>query len=58
MPLLRAAELRKYIEMAKIDFALCDSRLSEEMRACEEEFPKLMVKEFDGTSNHNAELEQ
>ena len=58
MPLLRAAELRKYIEMAKIDFALCDSRLSEEMRACEEEFPKLMVKEFDGTSNHNAELDQ
>ena len=58
MPLLRAAELRKYIEMAKIDFALCDSRLSEEMRACEEDFPKLMVKEFDGTSNHNAELDQ
>ena len=58
MPLLRAAELRKYIEMAKIDFALCDSRLSEEMRACEEDFPKLMVKEFDGTSNHDAELDQ
>ena len=58
MPLLRAAELRKYIEMAKIDFALCDSRLSEEMRACEENFPKLMVKEFDGTSNHDAELDQ
>ena len=58
MPLLRAAELRKYIEMAKIDFALCDSRLSEEMSACEEDFPKLMVKEFDGTSNHNAELDQ
>ena len=58
MPLLRAAELRKYIEMAKIDFALCDSRLSEEMKACEEDFPKLMVKEFDGTSNHDAELDQ
>ena len=58
MPLLRAAELRKYIEMAKIDFALCDSRLSEEMSACEEDFPKLMVKEFDGTSNHDAELDQ
>ena len=58
MPLLRAAELRKYIEMAKIDFALCDSRLSEEMSACEENFPKLMVKEFDGTSNHDAELDQ
>ena len=58
MPLLRAAELRKYIEMAKIDFALCDSRLSEEMRACEEDFPKLMVKEFDGTSNHDAELDR
>ena len=58
MPLLRAAELRKYIEMAKIDFALCDSRLSKEMSVCEEDFPKLMVKEFDGTSNHDAELDQ
>ena len=58
MPLLRATELRKYIEKAEISFALCDSRLMEEMKICSEDFPELKVKEFDGTSNHDAELDE
>ena len=58
MPLLRATELRKYVEKAEISFALCDSRLMEEMKICSEDFPELKVKEFDGTSNHDAELDE
>jgi len=34
MPMLRAAELKKYCEKAQIKFALCDTRLMEEMKEC------------------------
>ena len=59
MPMLRAAELTKYIEKAEIAFALCDTRLMEEMESClsETSFLKRIIA-FDGTSNHNAELDQ
>ncbi|MCT4611570.1 MAG: AMP-binding protein [Pelagimonas sp.] len=59
MPLLRAGELRKYIEKAEISFALCDTRLMEEMALAAEESPYLKrVIGFDGTLNHDAELDR
>lgn len=59
MPMLRTPELVKYIEKAEIAFALCDTRLMEEMQACLEQtsFLKRIIG-FDGTSNHDAELDQ
>lgn len=58
MPMLRAAELAAYVAKAKIGFALCDSRLLEEMEACAAKCPGLNVVAFDGTSNHDAELDR
>ncbi len=59
MPMLRAPELRKYVEKAEVQFALCDTRLMEEMDKCAEGSPVLKrVIGFDGTSNHDAELDQ
>ncbi|MEM1386869.1 MAG: AMP-binding protein [Pseudomonadota bacterium] len=59
MPMLRAAELGKYVEKAEIQFALCDSRLLDEMEACAAAHPRLQrVVAFDGTSNHDAELDR
>jgi 2-aminobenzoate-CoA ligase len=59
MPMLRAGELAKYVEKAEIQFALCDTRLMEEMVACAKGNPFLQkVVGFDGTSNHDAELDR
>ncbi|MEM8916271.1 MAG: AMP-binding protein, partial [Pseudomonadota bacterium] len=59
MPMLRSAELTKYIEKANIQFALCDTRLMEEMEACKAATPILeRIIGFDGTSNHDAELDR
>ena len=59
MPMLRAAELTKYIEKAKIEFALCDSRLMEELETAATQSTILkQVMTFDGTSNHDAELDR
>ncbi len=59
MPMLRAAELSKYVDKAEIRFALCDTRLMEEMEACATLSPHLKrVVGFDGTSNHDAELDR
>ncbi len=59
MPMLRAAELAKYVELAEISHALCDIRLMDEMRICEKDSSCLQkVVGFDGTSNHNAELDE
>ncbi|MCC1493793.1 AMP-binding protein [Cognatishimia sp. F0-27] len=59
MPMLRAGELVKYIEKAEIQFALCDTRLMDEMAlaAKDSAFLKTVVG-FDGTSNHDAELDR
>ena len=57
MPMLRAGELQTYVELAEISYALCDSRLIEEMRRCADACPALRVVAFDGTSNHDAELD-
>jgi len=59
MPMLRAGELAKIVDKAEIAFALCDTRLMEEMVACAKtsSFLKKVVG-FDGTSNHDAELDR
>ncbi|MEZ5912340.1 MAG: AMP-binding protein [Paracoccaceae bacterium] len=59
MPMLRAAELRKYVDKAEISHALCDTRLMDEMAACAKgsAFLKTVVG-FDGTSNHDADLDR
>ncbi|UWQ22685.1 AMP-binding protein [Jannaschia sp. W003] len=59
MPMLRAHELRKYVDKAEIAFALCDTRLMEEMEKAAEGSPFLRrVVGFDGTANHDAELDR
>lgn len=59
MPMLRAAELSKYVDTAEIQFALCDTRLMDEMIACAKDSAHLQkVVGFDGTSNHDAELDR
>ena len=59
MPMLRAVELTKYVEKAEVQFALCDTRLMDEMVACAKDSPYLeKVIGFDGTSNHDAELDR
>ncbi len=59
MPMLRASELRTYVELAEITHALCDTRLMDEMVACAKDSATLTsVVGFDGTSNHDAELDR
>lgn len=59
MPLLRAGELAQIVDKAEITHALCDTRLMDEMTACAKDsaFLKTVVG-FDGTSNHDAELDR
>jgi len=59
MPMLRASELGKIIDKAEITHALCDTRLMDELSACAKTsaFLKYVVG-FDGTSNHDAELDR
>jgi 2-aminobenzoate-CoA ligase len=59
MPLLRAGELTKIVDKAEISLALCDTRLMDEMVACARtsRFLKQVVG-FDGTANHDAELDR
>ncbi|MYB35535.1 MAG: AMP-binding protein [Gammaproteobacteria bacterium] len=59
MPMLRADELAKYVEIAEIELALCDTRLMDEITDCARDSPFLKrVVGFDGTSNHDAELDR
>jgi len=59
MPMLRAAELNKIVDKAEVGLALCDSRLGEELEACKSRSSHLeRIVYFDGTVNHNAELDQ
>lgn len=59
MPMLRAAELGKYIDKAEISLALCDTRLMDELSICAKTSKYLKtVIGFDGTSNHDAELDR
>jgi len=59
MPMLRAGELAKIVDKAEISLALCDTRLMDELVACAKtsKFLKQVVG-FDGTANHDAELDR
>ncbi len=59
MPMLRSGELTKIVDKAEITHALCDTRLMEELILCERgsRFLKTVVG-FDGTANHDAELDR
>ena len=59
MPMLRAGELAAIVDKAEITHALCDMRLMEELGACAKTSAFLRtVAGFDGTSNHDAELDR
>lgn len=59
MPMLRAGELGQIVDKAQITHALCDTRLMEEMVSCAKTSAYLTtVVGFDGTSNHDAELDR
>jgi 2-aminobenzoate-CoA ligase len=59
MPMLRAGELGQIVDKAEIALALCDTRLMDELVACAKDsrFLKQVVG-FDGTANHDAELDR
>ncbi|MCA1661301.1 MAG: benzoate-CoA ligase family protein [Novosphingobium sp.] len=59
MPMLRAGELAKIVDKAEIGLALCDTRTLDELVACAKDSPFLkQVIGFDGTANHDAELDR
>src|ERR1700691_1058851 len=59
MPMLRSGELSKIVDKAEIGLALCDTRLMDELVGCAKDslFLKTVVG-FDGTANHDAELDR
>jgi 2-aminobenzoate-CoA ligase len=59
MPMLRSGELTKIVDKAEIGLALCDSRIADELVACAKTsgFLKKVIN-FDGTANHDAELDR
>lgn len=59
MPMLRAGELAKIIDKAEVTHALCDTRLMDELAtaAKDSRFLRCVVG-FDGTANHDAELDR
>src|SRR6266542_3600522 len=59
MPMLRAGELSKIVDKAQVGLALTDSRIADELVACAKESRFLRkVINFDGTANHDAELDR
>lgn len=59
MPMLRAGELGQIIDKTEVALALCDTRLMDELVACAKESRYLaQVIGFDGTANHDAELDR
>ena len=58
MPMLRAGELNKIVDKAEVTLALCDTRLMDELVNCAKTSTHLkQVIGFDGTANHDAELD-
>ncbi len=59
MPMLRTGELSAVVDKAEVSHALCDTRLMDELTTCAKSsrFLKTVVG-FDGTSNHDAELDR
>ena len=59
MPMLRAGELAQIVDKAEVTLALCDTRLLDELVACAKGSAHLKtVVGFDGTANHDAELDR
>ena len=59
MPMLRAGELTAIINKAQVSHALCDTRLLEDLVTCAKSSDQLKtVVGFDGTANHDAELDR
>ncbi|HEV3161042.1 MAG TPA: AMP-binding protein [Xanthobacteraceae bacterium] len=59
MPMLRAGELGKIVDKAEATLALCDTRLMDELVNCAKTNKHLkQVIGFDGTANHDAELDR
>jgi 2-aminobenzoate-CoA ligase len=59
MPMLRAGELSKIVDKAGVTLALCDTRLMDELINCAKTNKHLkQVIGFDGTANHDAELDR
>jgi len=59
MPLLRAGELTTIVDKAEIGLSLCDSRIADDLVASAKgsRFLRSVIC-FDGTSNHDAELDR
>ncbi len=59
MPMLRAGELTQIVDKAQVSLALCDTRLLAELEACASTSASLRrIVGFDGTANHDAELDR
>jgi len=59
MPMLRKAELSKIVDKAEIKLALCDTRMMDEIVLCAKDNQYLeKIIGFDGTANHDAELDR
>ncbi len=59
MPMLRPGELTKIIDKAEVSHALCDTRLMEDLVSAAKGSAFLTtVVGFDGTANHDAELDR
>jgi 2-aminobenzoate-CoA ligase len=59
MPMLRAGELSKIVDKAEVALALCDTRSMDELIVCAKDSRFLdKVVGFDGTANHDAELDR
>lgn len=59
MPMLRSGELAAIVDKAEIALALCDTRLMDELVDCAKysRFLRTVIG-FDGTANHDAELDR
>jgi 2-aminobenzoate-CoA ligase len=59
VPMLRAVELVPIVDKAQVEFALCDTRLMDELTTCarSSRFLKAVVG-FDGTASHDSELDR
>jgi 2-aminobenzoate-CoA ligase len=59
MPMLRSGELTQIVNQAEIAFALCDTRIMDELVTCANgnQFLKKVIG-FDGTANHDSEMDR
>jgi 2-aminobenzoate-CoA ligase len=59
MPMLRPGELTQIVDKAEIEFALCDTRIMDDLVSCAATSKYLKkVIGFDGTANHDSEMDR